>query len=58
MVPGLPNLRPFDLSILFDHVLGDGYFWTPLFRLDFNVTIVRSSPQFSTHTKAARKKEI
>ena len=58
MLPGLPNLRPFDLSILFDHVLGDGHFLTTLTRLGFDVTVVRSTTQFSTCTKAACEKEI
>ena len=58
MVPGLPNLRPFDLFIAFDHMLGESNWRTPLSRLGINVTVVHALPQFVTTTKVAQKNEI
>ena len=55
MVSGLPNLRPFDLSIAFDHMLGESNRRTPLSRLGIDVTVVHALPQFVTNTKVAQK---
>ena len=45
----LPNLRPFDVSVLFDHILGGELSWhCPLMCLGFDVTVVQSAPYFST----------
>ena len=54
----LPSLRPFDISVLFDKMLSESTWRTPITKLGFDVTIVSSQPQFSTRTKAARKNEI
>ena len=53
----LPGLRPFDISVLFDHLTGESTWRSPITKLGFDVTIVSSKPKFSTQTKAARKQE-
>jgi len=35
-----PRLRPFDLSVKLDHILGDSIWQTPLRRLGFDVTVI------------------
>ena len=48
-------MRPFDLSVLFDHMLGEAKWRSPLTRLGFVLTFVQSTPKFSTRTAAAQK---
>ena len=49
----LPSLRPFGISVLFDKMLSESTWRTPITKLVFDVTIVSSQPQFSTQqTKA------
>ena len=54
----LPSLRPFDISILFDKMLSESTWRTPITKLGFDVTVVSSLPKFSTRTDAARKNEV
>lgn len=58
VVKALPQTRPFDISVLFDHMLDERAWKTPLTELGFDVTFISSKPSFSTRTTAARKKEI
>ena len=43
MVKPLPLLRPFDISILLDHMLGETAWRSPLKRIGFDVAIITSN---------------
>ena len=58
IIRGLPNTRPFDISILFDHLLGESAWRTPLFQLGVDVTVITSKPLPPPNTPAARNTEI
>ena len=58
IIRGLPNTRPFDISILFDHLLGESAWRTPLHQLGVDVTVVTSKPLPPPTTPAARNNEI
>ena len=55
IIQGLPNLQPFGISVLFRHVLGNSARCCPLSRLECDITVVRSTSQYSTDTKSAHK---
>ena len=52
-----PELRPFDLSVKLDHVIGKDRWRTPLSRLGFDVTVISSAVSSSTASQIAQKKE-
>ena len=58
VIKAIPNSRPFDLSVLFDHLLDEQAWRTDLTELGFDVIVVPSIPSRSTRTQAARKNEI
>lgn len=58
VISATPKTRPFDLSVLFDHILDERAWRTDLLELGFDVTIISSKPSHSTTTKAARLNEI
>jgi hypothetical protein len=58
IIKALPNTRPFDFSILFDHLLDESAWRTPLFKLGVDVTVVSSAPLPHPDTSVARKNEI
>ena len=59
IVKQLPNLRPFDISVLFDPLLDETAWRTPLYQLGFDVTYIRSTPlEPSSKSKAARISDI
>ena len=59
IIPGLPNRRPFDLSINFDHMLNDHAWRCSLSRLGFDVVFVptKNKTQSSISTDDARSNE-
>jgi hypothetical protein len=58
VIDKIPTIRPFDFSILFDHMLDESAWRSPLKMLGFDVVCVGSKPARITPTEAARKKEI
>ena len=55
IVPSLPQLQPFDLSIRLDHSLDPGSWRIPFKRIGFDVTIIHSSTNSSsTPSEAAQ----
>jgi hypothetical protein len=59
IVPSLPRLQPFDLSIRLDHSLDTGHWKTPYKRIGFDVTIIHSTkPSSSTASEAAQYNEM
>jgi hypothetical protein len=59
IVPSLPRLQPFDLSIRLDHSLDSGQWKTPYNRIGFNVRIVYSTtPSSSSASEAAKYNEM
>ena len=54
----MPNIRPFDFSVLLDPLLNETAWRTPLYRLGFDVTYIKSTPLSSSKSKAARLNEI
>jgi hypothetical protein len=59
IVPLLPRLQPFDLSIRLDHSLDTGHWKTPYNRIGFDVTIIHSiKPSSSTTSEAAQYNEM
>ena len=58
VVTKLPRIRPFDLSILLDHMLDEHAWRCSLKMIGFDVTVIPSTPTRSTATEAARKKRI
>ena len=59
VIPGLPNRRPFDLSINFDHMLNDNAWRCTLSRLGFDVVFVptKNKNLISVSTDDARSNE-
>jgi hypothetical protein len=58
IVPSLPRLQPFDLSIRLDHSLDSGHWKTPYHRIGFDVTVVHSTKKPSaTPSEAAKYNE-
>ena len=58
IVPSLPRLQPFDLSIRLDHSLDSGHWKTPYHRIGFDVTVVHSTKKPSaTPLEAAKYNE-
>jgi hypothetical protein len=58
IVPSLPRLQPFDLSIRLDHSLDSGHWKTPYHRIGFDVTIIHSTKKSSaTPSEAAQYNE-
>ena len=59
LIGQLPGLRPFDVSVVFDHMM-DGHSWnTPLYQLGFDVTVIGSVPLATPDSSTvARKAEI
>ena len=59
VIPGLPNKRPFDLSINFDHMLNDNAWRCTLSRLGFDVVFVptKNKNLISVSTDDARSNE-
>ena len=58
IVKRMPNIRPFDFSVLLDPLLDETAWRTPLFRLGFDVTYIKSTPLTSSKSKAARISDI
>ena len=58
VVKALPNLRPFDFSVLLDPLRGETAWRTPLFQLGFDVTYIKSEPISTSKSRAARKTDI
>jgi hypothetical protein len=55
IVPSLPRLQPFDLSIRLDHSLDTGHWKTPYHRIGFDVTVIHSTKHPSaTPSEAAQ----
>ena len=52
-----PKLRPFDLSIKIDHVIGTDRWRTPLDRIGIDVTVISSAASSSAASQIAQKKE-
>ena len=52
-----PQLRPFDLSIKLDHVLGQDRWRTTLDRIGIDVTVISSAASSSTASQTAQRKE-
>ena len=52
-----PRLRPFDLSVKLDHILGDSIWQTPLRRLGSDVTVISLNASKSTNSQTARNIE-
>ena len=52
------SIRPFDFSVLLDPLLDETAWRTPLFRLGFDVTYIKSTPLTSSKSKAARISDI
>ena len=52
-IPALPGLRPFDMAAVFDHLMDETAWKTPLVKLGMDVTIVSSKPQYTTKTEDA-----
>ena len=58
IVPSLPRLQPFDLSIRLDHSLDSGHWKTPYHRIGFDVTLIHSTkPSSATPSEAAQYNE-
>ena len=58
IVPSLPNLKPFDLSIRLDHSLETGQWRVPYTRIGFDVTLIHSTkPSCSTPSEVAQYTE-
>ena len=49
----MPNIRPFDFSVLLDPLLNETAWRTPLYRLGFDVTYIKSTPLSSSKSNAA-----
>jgi len=49
IVPSLPRLQPFDLSIRLDHSLDSGHWKTPYHRIGFDVTVIHSTKKTIRH---------
>jgi hypothetical protein len=58
VVPSLPSLKPFDLSIRLDHSLETGQWRVPYTRIGFDVTLIHSTnPSCSTPSEVAQYNE-
>jgi hypothetical protein len=58
IVPSLPSLKPFDLSIRLDHSLESGQWCVPYTRIGFDVTLIHSTnPSCSTPSEVAQYNE-
>ena len=58
IIPSLPRLKPFDLSIRLDNSLDSGAWRTPFNRIGFDVTLIHSTNKSSsTPTEAAQYSE-
>jgi hypothetical protein len=58
IVPSLPHLKTFDLSIRLDHSLQSGAWRAPYSRIGFNVTLIHSTkPSVSSPLEAAQHNE-
>jgi hypothetical protein len=58
IVPSLPRLKPFDLSIRLDHSLESGQWRVPYTRIGFDVTLIHSTnPSCSTPSEVAQYNE-
>ena len=53
----LPTIRPFDLSIKLDHLLGDSIWRSPLNRIGFDVYVISSNASTSTKAQTNKKKK-
>jgi hypothetical protein len=53
IVPSLPLLKPFDLSIWLDHLLDTRCRWTPYTRIGFDVTLIHSTNDSSSSASEA-----
>ena len=59
IIPQLPRLKPFDLSIRLDHLLVNGAYKSPFSRIGFDVTLIHSTkPSLSTNSEAAQFHEV
>jgi hypothetical protein len=59
IVPSLPRLKPFDLSVRLDHSLTTGAIRTPYSRIGFDVTLIHSTrPPAISETEAAQYTDI
>ena len=58
VIDKIPTIRPFDLAILFDHMLDETAWRSTLKILGFDVVVVPSKPTRVTPTRAARKNEL
>ena len=59
MVKPLPYLRPFDISVLLDHMLDETAWRSPLKRIGFDVTMITSNTKCKlTSSRIARKNEL
>ena len=58
IIPALPRLQPFDLSIRLDHSLDSNSWRVPFSRIGFDVVLIHSTnPSSSTHSEAAKYTE-
>jgi hypothetical protein len=58
VVPSLPSLKPFNLSIRLDHSLETGQWRVPYTRIGFDVTLIQSTnPSCSTPSEVAQYNE-
>ena len=55
IVPSLPRLQPFDLSVRLDHSLDSGHWKTPYNCIGFDVAIIHSTKSSSSTTSEAAK---
>ena len=56
LLPLAPSLRPFDVSVKLDHLLGDQVWRTPLNRIGFDVYVISSNASSSTKSQTNQKK--
>ena len=54
----VPTIRPFDLSIKLDHLLGNSAWRSPLNHIGFDVYVISSNASSSTKSKAAKKRKV
>ena len=58
MIKKLPNLRPFDISILFDPLLDETAWRTKIHLVGIDVVFIHSNASSSSTSKTARKNEL
>ena len=54
----LPTIRPFNLSIKLDHLLGNSMWRSPLNRIGFHVYVIFSNTSSSTKSQANKKSKV